>query len=306
MTRDPCTWSARDDVFEGYVRGALSATERDAFEDHYFACATCLAKLRAYDGLRAELGALATEAPAGQPIQARPWRWALVPMAASLVLVAVVALWLRSSAPGVPESTVAVAPAAAPPAAARPTAPVAPAAPVPGPGVAQPRQTAPAPAEPLARPQPAAPPVVALSVLARVEPPPYAPVLLRGPQDEAAAKFDAAMRQYVKRNYAEAVPGLGAAAVLRPDVPQYAFFLAICHLLSGQLEPAVAGLQKAIAIGESPYLEEAHFYLAKAWLGQGDVPAAREELVWTIERGGRLAPDARRLLAQLDALAPRK
>jgi tetratricopeptide (TPR) repeat protein len=145
-----------------------------------------------------------------------------------------------------------------------------------------------------------------LSVLARVEAPPYAPVVLRGPHDEAAAKFDEAMRRYVKREYAGALPGLSAAAGLKPDVPQHVFFLAVCQLLTGQLDPAVAGLQKTIALGDSPYLEEAHFYLAKARLRQGDIPAAREELGKVIDRHGRIEDDARRLLAQLDALPQKR
>jgi tetratricopeptide (TPR) repeat protein len=145
-----------------------------------------------------------------------------------------------------------------------------------------------------------------LSVLARVEPPPYAAAVLRSPHDEAAAKFDAAMRLYVKRDYRGAVPGLEAAIAQRPDVPQYAFFLGVCYLLTERTDPAVAELQKAIAVGESPYLEEAHFYLAKARLRQGDIAAAREELERTIDRRGRLETEARRLLAQVNALPQKR
>jgi len=143
-------------------------------------------------------------------------------------------------------------------------------------------------------------------MLARVAPPPYAPAALRGPNDEAGAKFDAAMRLYVKGDYAGALKGLEAAVALEPNAPQYAFFLGVCHLLTERTDPAVAELQKAIAIGESPYLEEAHFYLAKARLRQGEIAAAREELQRTIERQGRLEAEARRLLAQVDALQQKR
>ena len=304
MRNDPCTWTVRDDVFEAYVRGALSATEREAFEDHYFVCATCLAKLRAYEGFRAELNALPTETPAARPVRTWRWRWALVPVAAGLVLVASVALWLRGSPLVAPKSDVAVAPAFQTAPGASPAAPSAPGVPVAAPVVAQPGQTAPAPKQP--KQPPASPVVVALSVLARVEAAPYAPAVLRGPHDEAAAKFDAAMRPYIKRDYAAAIPGLDAAAALSPDVPQYAFFLGVCHLMTDHVALAVVCLQKAIAIGESPYLEDAHFYLAKARLRQGDIPAARDELERTIERQGRLEADARRLLAQVNALPQKR
>jgi hypothetical protein len=314
MTNDTCSWSARDDVFEGYVRGELGPEDRDAFEDHYFSCASCLARLRAYDGLHAEIGTLDAEVPETRPGQARPWRWTLVPVAAGLVLLVAAALWLRIPAPPVPESTAAVGPTArppadsqlpappatqTPPAGARVEAPLAQAAPSKG-------TEAPVPAGRRDEPQSATPPVVALNVLARVAAPPYAPATLRGPQDDAAAKFGAAMRLYVKRDYAGAIPGLAAAAALRPDVPHYAFFLAVCDLMTDRVEPAVTGLQQTIAIGESPYLEEAHFYLAKARLRQGDVRAAREELELTIERHGRLEADARKLLAGVNALPEKR
>jgi tetratricopeptide (TPR) repeat protein len=302
MTRDTCTWSARDDLFEAYVRNSLGDAERESFEEHYFGCATCLARVRAYEGLRAELGALATEAPAREPVQTRPWRWALVPVAASLVLVVVVALWLRGSPPVPPASTVAVAPAVQTAPAASPVAPDAPETAVPAPVVTPPAQSAPA-TQAGTR---VSPPVVALSVLAHVRPPPYAAVVLRSPHDEAAAKFDAAMGLYVKSDYRGAVQGLEAAIALRPDVPQYAFFLGVCYLLTERTDPAVAEFQKAIAMGESAYLEEAHFYLAKARLRQADIAAAREELQRTIERQGRLETEARRLLAQVDSLPQRR
>jgi tetratricopeptide (TPR) repeat protein len=304
MTKDPCPQVARDDVFEAYLRGALSATEQERLEDHFFVCATCLARLRAYEGLRAELAGSAVDAPAAQqPVRVWRWRWALAPVAAGLVLVVAAALWFRGSQPVPPASTVAVAPAPQSAPARSPGAPRAPEAAVPAPVVAQPEPSVPAPTQ--AKP-PASPPVVALSVLARVAPPPYAPAALRGPNDEAGGKFDAAMRLYVKGDYAGALNGLEAAVALEPNAPQYAFFLGACQLLTDRADLAVAELQKAVAIGESPYLEEAHFYLAKARLRQGDIQLAREELQRTIERRGRLETEARRLLAQADALQQKR
>ena len=57
MSGTTCNWAGREEVFEGYVRNALGADERDAFEEHYFSCAACFDKLRTYRALRAELGA---------------------------------------------------------------------------------------------------------------------------------------------------------------------------------------------------------------------------------------------------------
>jgi TolA-binding protein len=294
-----CTWIDRDEVFEDYVRDALSPEDRDAFEEHFFSCETCFDKVQTYQALRAELSTTVAEAPAAPPAWARQWRWALVPVAAGLFLLAALAMWLRAPAGGVPEATVAVAPAVQPSAAPAAAPPATPPVAAPGPAAPQSEQQAPTQGRPA---MPASRPVVALSVLARVEPPVYIPVTLRGPRDEAAEKFDDAMRHYVEGDYAGAIPELTAAAGLNPNAPRIAFFLAICDLLTSRLDTAIAGFQKTIARGESPYLEEAHFYLAKARLRQGDVRAARSELLHTIERQGRLEAEARRLVSQLDRL----
>ena len=276
-----CTWIERDEIFERYARGTIGRRDRKAFEDHFFECPPCFDKLQAYLALRTVAEESAAETGELTHARSRVWRWAWVPAAAALI-VAVVAVWTSSSRPGAPRSTVAGSPPAAP-------------------GVAQP----PAPAAAIP-PAPPAAPVVALSVLARVDPPAYIPGMLRGPLDASAESFDAAMRQYLNGRYRAAIPGLRAAAAARPDVAQYVFFLAACQLLDDQIARAVAGLQKTIALGESPYLEDAHFYLAKARLRQGDIDAARTELLKTIDRHGMLEQDARALVAQIDVFTAEK
>ncbi len=54
-----------------------------------------------------------------------------------------------------------------------------------------------------------------------------------------------------------------------------------------------------VELGDSAYLEEAHLYLAKAYLGKGDRGGAKEELNWVLERGDSLKEDASQILAQL-------
>jgi TolA-binding protein len=289
MKQTVCPWLARGEVFEGYVRDTLSPEERHAFEAHYFECDTCATRLQVYQGLQTELATTATGEPARQPVRAWPWWRIAVPVAAGvLIIVAAAVLWPSRPAPVAPESTAAVGPAPAPSA-----APV-------QPPVSAPTQAGPSSAAP-------APPLVALSVLARAEAPAYLPATqLRAAPSEAAERFDAAMRRYVDGDYAGAIPGLRVAAGLRADAPQYAFFLGACQLLTDQIDLAVADFQRAIALGESPFLEEAHFYLAKARLRQGNLPAARNELARTVERRGRLEKDARHLLAQVNALIASK
>ncbi len=182
MKQTACPWSARDDVFEGYVRDALGPDERSAFEAHYFECDACATRLQVYQGLQKALASTAVVgARARQPVPAESWWWVAAPVAAGvLIIVASAAVWLNLPAPVAPESTVAVAPAA-----------VSPAAP-PSSGVATP--AAAPPSSPAATPAP--PPVVPLSILARVEAPAYVPATqLRATPSEAAERFDAAMRR---------------------------------------------------------------------------------------------------------------
>jgi len=311
MTNVVCAWIERDEVFEGYVRDALGPEDRDAFEAHYFSCAACFDRVQVYEALRNELAAWPVEADAAQPGVGWPWRWAFVPLGASLVLLAAAALWFRSPSSAPPDSTVVMAPATQqkvvePP--AGPTGPQGPGVSDPrGPGVSDPGKPPASTTEESARPASLArPPVVALSVLARVEPPVYIPAALRGPRDEAAEHFEAAMRRYVDGDYAGAIPGLRAAADLKPNAPQVLFFLAACQLITGEIDAAAAGFDRTIALGDSPYLEEAHFYLAKARLRQGRAAAARGELQQVINRHGRMEEEARRLVGQIDAISTKQ
>jgi TolA-binding protein len=282
-----CAWIARDDVFERYGRDELGPDDRDAFEEHYFSCAACFDKVQTYHALRLELPSSVTGVPATSTARSRGWWWVVLPATALVLIVVVAALWLKTAFPTPPRGErAAAAPAAGP---GRPSA--AQAAPTGQAGdTAAPRQ------------QSSPPAAIALSVLARVEPPLYIPATLRGPTSEAAERFRAAMARYSEGNYTAAIPDLRAATTLKPDVAQYTFFLAICQLLTDRVDSAVASLRRTIALGNSPYLEEAHFYLAKARLRQGDIPAARAELQRTIESRGRLEEAAQSLLVQIDAL----
>jgi len=135
--------------------------------------------------------------------------------------------------------------------------------------------------------------------LASIKPPLYVPPALRGAQDEAAERFRRGMALYQEGRYDAAIPDLRAAADLNPEGAGSRFFLGICLLLTGQTDAGIGELQATISLGESVYLEEAHFYLAKALLGRGDVGGAKEEFNWVLEKGGNLKEEASRILAQL-------
>jgi len=138
-----------------------------------------------------------------------------------------------------------------------------------------------------------------LIMLARIEPPSYIPPALRGAEDQAAERFRSGMKLYQDGRYGEAIPDLRAASELNPERPSIRFFLGICLLLTGQTDAGIEELRATIALGESVYLEEAHFYLAKAHLGKGDIGRAKEELNWVLDKGSNLKEEAVQILAQL-------
>jgi tetratricopeptide (TPR) repeat protein len=141
-----------------------------------------------------------------------------------------------------------------------------------------------------------------LSELARFDPPHYSPTVLRGHQDEAMREFRLAMKRYQESDYADAIAALRAAAKLNPKDPGLLFFLGVSHLLANQTDDGIAALQQCIALGDTPYLEEAHYYRAKAFLRKGDAAAARRELEEAVRLKGDHEDEAQRLLRQLAAL----
>jgi tetratricopeptide (TPR) repeat protein len=118
-------------------------------------------------------------------------------------------------------------------------------------------------------------PALNLMALATVTPPRYLQ-----PQWRAAGPtvFDVAMQRYSRGDYAGATPELVVAAKADPGNSAAAFFLGICYLIENRDDEAIAQLKATIALGDSPELEEAHFYLAKALLRKQDIRGSIAEL----------------------------
>ena len=159
-------------------------------------------------------------------------------------------------------------------------------------------------------PSPSAPPVVmsksspagaSLSGLAQFDPPTYTPTILRGTQNEAARKFRMAMKAYQQGDYARAVTALRAAVKLNPKDPGALFFLGVSQLLANQTDDGIAVLQQCVALGDTPYLEEVHYYLAEGFLRKSDASAAQSELEQVVRLKGDHEVTAQRLLQQLAA-----
>lgn len=285
-----CDEVVREEVAERYLRGALAEAEREAYELHFLECARCFGELETYRVLRQALVSSAAATPVTP--RARPhWNpWILAAAAAVVVGVGSGLYWtFVASGETPPEAREAES---------RNTQEV-----LPGPARPEPESPSPAVSEiaPPAETRPPAPSAALLAALAVVQPPAYAPVLLRGAQDEARRRFRDAMLHYAEGEFSGAKMGLESAASLDPTAPDIAFFLGICALLTGQPTAAIEQLRRTIALGESPYLEEAHFFLAKAHLKAGELEAATSQLEAAIRMRGDHEREARALLQRLEA-----
>jgi tetratricopeptide (TPR) repeat protein len=264
-----CSRVKAEGTIERYLLGALDDTEREAFEDHLIACAACADELAGLVALQGELARSREQIVAEAAAQPRPSRrtWLLAVAAGLLVVAAGLVMWSRLQPPPTTDEPLIVAELG-----------------------------------PLVHPEPDRSIETELDELARFQPPPYTPMRLRGSEDAAARRFREAMGLYAAGDWNGALPGLRAAAALDPEAPHIAFYLGACELLAGETSEAIAALERTAALGDTPFLEEARYLLAKAQLRAGDVDAARGELVKVVALDGDRMEEAQGLLDRLDAL----
>jgi tetratricopeptide (TPR) repeat protein len=273
-----CARVASEEILEGYLVGRLTEEDREAFEGHFFECAHCFDDLRLLQAVQGGLRQGSVEVQARK--RGRWFRWAPAAglAAAAAPALAVLVLWMRSAPPSGPPEAAKSSP---PPQVQLPDAP---------------------------KPQPPPPAVVSrpsLEELARIEPARYEPRRFRDLPDEATRRFQSGMEHYRKADYAGAVADLREAARLDPDAPHIPFYLGISHLMLGHDDAAIDWLRATIALGDSPYREDAHFYLAKAFLRRNDLGAAEIQLRTLIELRGSGSGEAKRLLTQVERLTQR-
>lgn len=143
-----------------------------------------------------------------------------------------------------------------------------------------------------------------LALLARVQPPAYAPPTMRAIPDAATRGFQTAMVPYQQRNYRAAIESLrgflGASQSGEHSYRDAEFFLGACYLLTNQADNAREMLGTVLS-EDSPYREEAHFLLAQAWLEKHDTVQAIGELETVASMKGDLRHAAERQLAQIRA-----
>ena len=263
-----CERVRREEIAEDYLAGRLAEPACEEFEHHFFECVACAEALERVRALQLELAeepALAV-APRPGPRPARRPAWALAAAAAFVLGVGGLAAWFgmpRSADDGVP--------------------------PPPGPAL---------PAVPV----PVAPQAPGWAALASVAPAAYTEPALRGATDPGERAFREAMRLYQRGDYSAAIPRLRAVAAAEPARADRAFFLGVSLLLVGQDPEGVEQLREVVALGDTPFLEEARIYIARGLLRAGDVPAARAELEAVVAMQGDREPEARGLLKQIREL----
>ena len=264
-----CTEVEEREVLEAYLLDRLTEPEREEFEKHYFECASCFSQLQTRLAVQTEL-----QRQPVMPARARgasfrlAWAWTSALVTVALLLA--VGIWWYSAQKQQRSQSQQVS-------------------------VSPPKRSpeVPAPATP---PPSAAPP---LEELARVEPPPYSAIVLRGAEEEGQQAFRTAMQSYSNKDYAKAIPGLQSVVKASPQNPSFNFYLGACYLLTGQTDPAIASFRKTISLGDPAYSEAAHFYLAKAYLKKKEVSISEQELQKTVRIHGGLEAQAQEILRQL-------
>jgi len=290
---------SRDSLAARYVAGELPAALLEEYELHFFECSVCYDELKLLMAVRQTLAETRTQRPETRRAWSAGmsgWRWTVIAAAAASAIGAVVLLRSHEVEPPVtiattngPEITRG-----------------APAAPEP---VAE-QQASTTVTEPVAHPSDSHSTdrtgrslrAQRLARLAHADPPRYSPSVLRGAYDEATLLFEDGMTSYAAADYAAAVPILRQAAKADTSRTDIAFFLAASELMERDFVAARSGFEGVLAHGETPFAQEAHYYLAKIALASNDIDQARTELGDVVAAGGPLATKANSMLAELREL----
>ena len=106
------------------------------------------------------------------------------------------------------------------------------------------------------------------------EPPAFVGVPVRASESASDSLFAAGMRAYTERRFAEAEPLLGKALSAGVDSTSAEFFRAASQLMLARAREAADGFARVVALGPSPYADEAKYYRAKALLQLGNAEDA--------------------------------
>lgn len=137
-----------------------------------------------------------------------------------------------------------------------------------------------------------------------VQAPVYLGTSIRAPEARPDSLFADAMDAYVAEDYAAAVDGLRATLAAGGDEPPVHFFLGASLLMLDRPEEAIDAFAAVEASGDSPYVDEARFYRAKALLSEGEAEEALEFLQGVVGSDSPVAGHAAALVDSVRAVMP--
>lgn len=142
-----------------------------------------------------------------------------------------------------------------------------------------------------------------LTDLGRVtQPPVYLGVAVRQEPSQADSLFSEAMAAYMTGEFAAAAVGLSQALAAGADTVPVEFFAGASLLMTDRPADAVAAFRNVIGSGDTPYLAEARYYLAKALLRLGRADEALRELRLAADGTAEIGHEARALADSVAAV----
>ena len=143
-----------------------------------------------------------------------------------------------------------------------------------------------------------------IAELGRVtQPPIYLGVPVRQAPARPDSVFDVAMTAYSVGDYAASAAELEEAIGAGADPSASLFFLGASLLMAGSGSEAADAFRAVLGAGASPYVAEAHYYLAKILLRSGAVDEALASLEAASEETGIVANQAKALADSVRAVA---
>lgn len=132
--------------------------------------------------------------------------------------------------------------------------------------------------------------------------PAYAGFAVRATENVADSIFERGMRFYMEGRMDSARTVLIDARTRGADSVPTSFFIGVADLMTGRPRLAIDHLTVVVRRPDTPYTDEAHYYLAKAWLQLGRADSARVHLA--LPAAGSAISAAARALS--DSIAGRR
>jgi len=133
--------------------------------------------------------------------------------------------------------------------------------------------------------------------------PVFQPLPVRSSTSENDRRVDSAMTAYRAGDFARARALLGDVASRQPS-PAIHFYLGVSTLVMGDAKSAIEPLRRAASEPGHAYSDDAHYYLAKAWLQIGSADSAIAHLA-VVSPASRMSGHARALLDSVFAVRSR-